>query len=130
MKYVMLFILFTQSTLSYSQFFVGESREFAKSVLQNKKIKFEESKLTDTTSRISWTIEGEYQEILVLDRNDIGTIQSIIPERDQVINELVKWLNKDFVIISDTEWRNYANGKIYKIQLSYLYENAIFTITE
>lgn len=129
MKDVLLFILLTQSVLCYSQFFVGDSREFAKSILEKNEIKFDENIVTDTTKRISWIVENEYQMILVLNTDDIVTRQTLIPEKENGVNEFVKWFNEDFVIISDTEWKNYTNGRIYKINLEYILREPFFSIT-
>jgi hypothetical protein len=125
---IVLFILF-QSVFVYSQFYVGDSREDVKSVLQKNNVKFTESELTDSTSRISVLYEYDYQMIWVLNSNDIVTRQTLIPEKKNGVNEFVKWFNKDFVIISDTEWRNYSNGRIYKIQLKYILREPFFSIT-
>ena len=129
MKYIILLLLITKSTFSYSQFFVGDTREKVKSALIKGKINFTENKLTDTTSRISWLSENEFQMIWVLDNKGLVTRQTLISEKENGINEFVKWFNKDFVIISPTEWRNYANGKIYQIKLEYLYNEPFFSIT-
>lgn len=125
---IVLFILF-QSFLVYSQFYVGDSREDVKSVLQKNNVKFTESELTDSTSRISVLYKYDYQMIWVLNSNDIVTRQTLIPEKENGLNEFVKWFNKKFVIISDTEWRNYSNGRIYKIQLEYILREPFFSIT-
>ncbi len=129
MRYVVLLLLLIQSNFGYSQFFVGDSKATVKSALKRNKLIFTESELTDTTSRISVLYENEYQMIWVLDANDIVTRQTLIPEMENGVNEFVKWFNVDFVIISDTEWRNYANGKIYKIQLEYIFREPFFSIT-
>ena len=115
--------------MGYSQFFVGDSKETVKSALISNNLRFTESKLTDITSRISVLYENEYQMIWVLDSNDIVIRQTLIPEMENGVNEFVKWFNKDFVIISNTEWRNYANGRIYKIQLVYILQEPFFSIT-
>ena len=129
MRYLVLFHLLIQSNLGYSQFFVGDSKETVKSALISNNLRFTESKLTDITSRISVLYENEYQMIWVLDSNDIVIRQTLIPEMENGVNQFVKWFNEDFVIISDTEWRNYANGRIYKIQLEYLLQEPFFSIT-
>ncbi|MES2726205.1 MAG: hypothetical protein V4643_03825 [Bacteroidota bacterium] len=129
MRYLFLFFLLTQSVLSYSQFLVGDSKVLAKSVLEKEKIKFTENKLTDSTHRISWIVENEYQMILIFNTDNIITKQTIIPEKENGVNEFVKWFNKDFVIISNTEWRNYANGRIYNIKLKYILREPFFSIT-
>lgn len=129
MRYLVLFHLLIQSNLGYSQFFVGDSKETVKSALISNNLRFTESKLTDITSRISVLYENEYQMIWVLDSNDIVIRQTLIPEMENGVNEFVKWFNKDFVIISNTEWRNYANGRIYKIQLVYILQEPFFSIT-
>lgn len=129
MRNVVLFFLLFESSLGYSQFFVGDSKETVISALKRNKVKFTESELTDTTSRISVLYENEYQMIWGLDSNDIVIRQTLIPEMENGVNEFVKWFNKDFVIISDTEWRNYANGRIYKIQLEYILQEPFFSIT-
>ena len=129
MRYIVLFFLLIQSNLGYSQFFVGDSKETVISALKRNNIKFTESELTDTTSRISVLYDNEYQMIWGLDSNDIVFRQTLIPEMENGVNEFVKWFNEDFVIISDTEWRNYANGRIYKIQLKYILQEPFFSIT-
>lgn len=129
MRYVILLFLLVQSLLGYSQlFFIGESRADIKSLLKKNKLEFEEYSRTDSTSGIAFYYEGGTQMTCVLDSNDIVIWQRLYPEGEPV-NYFVKWFNKDFVIISDTEWRNYENGKIYKIELTYLpFEIAFFTI--
>lgn len=115
--------------MGYSQFFVGDSKETVKSALKRNNLKFTESELTDMTIRISVLYENEYQMIWVLDSDDIVTRQTLIPEKENGVNEFVKWFNEDFVIISDTEWRNYENGRIYRIQLEYILQEPFFSIT-
>lgn len=129
MRYAFVFLLFIQSIAAYSQFFVGDSKESVISALQKNKTKFTESKLTDTTSRISVLIENEFQMIWVLDTNGRVTKQTLIPEKQNGVNEFVKWFNRDFVIVSDTEWKNYANDRIYKIKLEYILNEPFFSIT-
>jgi hypothetical protein len=46
-----------------------------------------------------------------------------------IYHDFRKRSNEDFVKISDTEWRNYANGKIYKIQLEHILREPFFSIT-
>jgi hypothetical protein len=129
MRYsILLFTLF-QSFFAHAQFYVGESREYVKSALRKNNVKFTESEVTDSTSRISVLYEYDYQMIWVLNSNDIVTNQTLIPEKENGVNEFVKWFNKDFVILSDTEWLNYANGRIYKIQLEYILQEPFFSIT-
>ncbi|MEZ4986081.1 MAG: hypothetical protein R2795_13765 [Saprospiraceae bacterium] len=129
MRYLVLFFLLIQSISGYSQFYVGDSNETVISTLKRNNVEFTESELTDSTSRISVLYENEYQMIWGLDSNDMVIRQTLIPEGENGVNEFVKWFNKDFVIISDTEWRNYANGKIYKIQLEYILLEPLFSIT-
>ena len=129
MRYILLLFFLTQSVVGYSQFFVGDSREAAKSTLERSKIKFTEDIVTDTTSRVSWIVENEYQLILVLNNKDTVIRQTLIPEKENGVNEFVRWFNKDFVVVSNTEWRNYANGKIYKIQLKHIMREPMFSIT-
>ena len=114
---------------NYSPFFVDESRGYTKSVLEKNKIKYSEDNVTDTTNRISWIVENEFQMILVLNTDHIVTRQTLIPEKVNGVNEFVKWFNRDFVVISETEWRNYTNGRIYKIQLEYILSEPFFSIT-
>ncbi len=129
MKNIFLFLFLIHSTVGYSQFFVGESREFAKSILEKSNVVYTEDEVTDTINRISWIVENEYQMILVLNTDDIIIRQTLIPEKENGVNEFVKWFNKDFVIISDTEWKNYSNGRIYKIKLEYILTEPLFSIT-
>jgi hypothetical protein len=129
MRYSILFFILIQSFFAYSQFYVGDSRKYVKSVLQKNNVKFTESELTDSTSRISVLYKYDYQMIWGINSNDIVTRQTLIPEKENGVNEFIKWFNKDFVIISETEWRNYANGRIYKIQLEYILREPFFSIT-
>lgn len=129
MRYILVFFLLLQPFVSYSQFFVGDSRTFAKSVLKKNDIKFTEDIVTDSTDRIAWIVKNEYEMILVLNTHDIVIRQTLIPEKENGVNEFVKWFNKDFVRISATEWRNYADGRIYKIELKYLLREPVFSIT-
>ena len=129
MRYLLIFFLLILIEPCYSQFFVGDTKETVKSALQKKNIKFTESKVTDTTNRISWLVENEYQVIWVLDLHDSVIRQTIIPEKENGANELVKWFNRDFVVISPAEWRNYADGRIYKIQLEYILRESLFSVT-
>ncbi len=129
MRYLIILFILVQPFFAYSQFYVGDSREAVKSVLQKNNVKFTESELTDSTSRISVLYKYDYQMIWVLNSNDIVTRQTLIPEKENGVNEFVKWFNKDFVIISDTEWRNYTKGRIYKIQLKYILREPFFSIT-
>lgn len=129
MRCIVLFFLLIKFNLGYSQFFVGDSKNIVISALKSNNVKFTENELSDTTSRISVLYESKYQMIWVLDSNDIVIRQTLIPEMENGVNQFVKWFNEDFVIISDTEWRNYANGRIYKIQLEYLLQEPFFSIT-
>ena len=129
MRHVLLIFLLAQSISSYSQFFVGDSKEYTKAILEKNEIVFSEAVLTDTTSRISWIVENAFQMILVLNNEDIVIRQTLLPDGENGVNEFVKWFNKDFVIISDAEWRTYENGRIYKIKLEHLYGEPYFSIT-
>ena len=129
MRYIFIFFILFQSLLGHSQFFVGDSKENVKSALKSTNIEFTESNLNDTISRISVLYENEYQMIWVFDINDKVINQTLIPEMENGVNEFVKWFNKDFVVISDIEWRNYTNGRIYKIQLKYILQEPFFSIT-
>jgi hypothetical protein len=71
----------------------------------------------------------KYQMILVFDTKEMVTQQTIIPENEEAGNFFIKWFNKDYVIVSDTEWKAYTMGKILKIQLSFILDNALFSIT-
>ena len=128
MKPIFLLFFFAHSAFAYSQFFIGVSKRDVKSSLLNNNIEFTEEKLTDTTSRISWLSENEFQMIWVLNSKDTVIRQTLISEKENGINEFVKWFNKDFVIISATEWRNYSNGIIYEIKLENLFGELIFSI--
>jgi len=88
MRYFILFFLLTHSALVYSQFFVGDSKEDVKSALLKNNIKFTEGRLTDTTSRISWLNENEFQMIWVLNSKDIVVRQTLIPEKENGVNDL------------------------------------------
>lgn len=132
MKYLILFLFIIQSTFCHSQwFFVGDTREDVKSVLDDYKIDYSEEVFNETIriDRISWLIENEFQMILLFNKNDIVYRQTLIPEKKNGVNEFVKWFNKDFVIISDTEWKNYSNGRIYNIKLEYIGREPLFSIT-
>lgn len=129
MRYLFLCCFLIQSTLGYSQFFVGESRETVKSALESNQFEFTEYSLTDSTSGISVFKEDNYQMIWVLDANDIVIRQTLIPEGEKGVNEFVKWFNEDFVIISDVEWKNYENGRIYILKLEYLLGEPFFSIS-
>jgi hypothetical protein len=130
MRYVVLFFLLIRSITSYSQLFhVGEPKETVVSVLNSNEVKFTESEPTDSTSRISVLYENEYQMIWVLDAYDVVIKQTLIPEMENGVNKFVKWFNQDFVVISDTEWRDYSKGRIYVIRLEYIYQEPIFLIT-
>ncbi|MDO6392255.1 hypothetical protein Q4E40_19125 [Pontibacter sp. BT731] len=97
--------------------------------MEKKEIKFTEDIVTDTTSRISWIIENGYQMILVLNTNGVVIRQTLIPEIENGVNEFIRWFNEDFVRISDTEWRNYTDGRIYKIELKHILREPFFSIT-
>lgn len=129
MRYLILVFLIMQSVSGYSQFFVGDSTEFAESILEKNKIKFTKSKLTATTSRISWIVDNEYQMILVYNTKNTITRQTLIPEGENGVNEFVRWFNEDFVVISDSEWKNYENGRIYIIKLEHILGEPFFSIT-
>ena len=131
-KYLRFFIpvaLVMNSVSAYSQFFVGNSKQEVKSALMKNNVKFTEQKITDTTNRISWLNEKEFQMIWVFNNKDSLKGQTLISEKHNGINEFVKWFNEDFVIISPTEWRNYSNGVIYNIKLEKLLNEHLFSIT-
>jgi hypothetical protein len=129
MRYTILICLLIQSSLGFSQFFVGDSKEIVKSALKSNNVEFTEYVLTDSTSGISVLYENEFQMIWVLNSNNLVVRQTLIPEMENGVNEFVKWFNKDFVVISDSEWRSYENGRIYKIQLEYILQEPFFSIT-
>ncbi|MBN8681715.1 MAG: hypothetical protein J0L99_03660 [Chitinophagales bacterium] len=129
MRYLILFSLMIFCNLGYAQFFVGDSKEAVLGFLIENNVKFTEAKLSDTTSRISVLYEKEYQMIWVLNSDNVVIKQTLIPESKNGVNEFVRWFNEDFVRISDTEWRNYANGRIYRIQLIYFLKEPLFSIT-
>ena len=129
MRHVIISFLLFFSFTAYSQFNVGDSKELVISALERNNIEFTQSMLTDSTSRISVLQENEYQMIWILDATGKVTKQTLIPEMENGVNEYVKWFNKDFVIISDTEWKNYDNGRIYKIQLESILQEYFFSIT-
>ncbi|WP_341227011.1 hypothetical protein [uncultured Arcticibacterium sp.] len=129
MRLTILFFFLIKFTFGYSQFSVGDTKENVISGLKSTNTEFTESQLTDSTSRISVLYENQYQMIWMLDVNDKVFRQTLIPEMENGANEFVKLFNKDFVIISDVEWRNYENGRIYKIQLEFILDEPIFSIT-
>lgn len=128
-RYILIFFLLIQPFVGYSQFFVGDSKEFVTTMLKKGKIEFTEDRVTDATNRISWIFEKEYQMILVLDINDIVIRQTLIPERKSGVNDFVKLFNLNYVTVSETEWINYDNGRIYTIQLRHLLREPFFSIT-
>ena len=131
MKYALLLFLLTKTVFSYSQFFVGDSRVLAKSILDTKKIDYSEDLIEEPykIDRISWIIENEYQMILIFNTDDVVIKQTLIPEKKNGVNEFVKWFNEEFVVVSNTEWKNYANGRIYNIKLEYILREPLFSIT-
>ncbi|MDB5202898.1 MAG: hypothetical protein JWQ27_2307 [Ferruginibacter sp.] len=129
MRLIILLFLMANAFCAYSQLFIGDSKRDVKAALVSSNAKFSEAKLTDSTSRISWLKENEFQMIWVLNQKDTVIRQTLIPEKENGINEFVKWFNKDFVIISPTEWRNYRNGIIYEIKMENLLNEHIFAIT-
>lgn len=66
---------------------------------------------------------------VLFNNKNVATEQSITPEEDKDVNTIVRLYNKDFVVVSDVEWRSYEKGRIYKIKLSYMFKTACFTIT-
>lgn len=127
-KLIFVFLLVSISFCSYSQIFIGDSREVVKAVLEKKKVKFTEDSLTETTSRISWLAKNEFQAIWVFDNSDKVIRQTIIPKKPNAVNEFVSWFNKAFVVISDTEWKNYSNGIIYHIKLEHIGMEPLFSV--
>jgi hypothetical protein len=67
--------------------------------------------------------------IYILDREGFVCRQTLIPYKENGVNEFVKLFNKDFVIVSRTEWLNYVDDKIIKIKLQYLSGFPLFAIT-
>lgn len=128
MRYLITFLLITISLSGYSQFFIGDSKQAVKSVLHGNNVKITEDKLTDSTSRISWLVENEFQAIWVLDIYGKVIRQTIIPEKKNGVNDFVKRFNRDFVVISDTEWKNYSQGILYHIKLEYIVNEPIFSV--
>jgi hypothetical protein len=55
--------------------------------------------------------------------------QTLIPEGPNGVNGFIKWFDEDFVIVSDTEWKNYENGRVYKIKLKHILGEPFFTIS-
>ena len=129
MKNFVALILLIYPIIGHSQFFVGDSKEYVKSVFEKNDILFTEDILTDTTHRFSWLVENQFQMILVFNTKDVVIRQTLIPEKVNGVNEFVKWFNEDFVVVSDTEWKNYENGRIYKIKLKYILRKPYFSIT-
>jgi len=129
MKYAFAFCALFLSYSGYTQFYVGDTKDAAKAALIKAKIKFKEARLTDTTYRFSWMDQDKYEIILVFNANNTVIQETIIPEKDEFVNGVVKWFNRDLVVVSDTEWKHYANGTIYKVQLSYILNEPLFTIS-
>lgn len=129
MKTLLFLAFFIFSNDCFSQFFVGDRKQDVKSALIEKNIDFTEERLTDTTSRISWLKQKEFQMIWVFNDNDIVTRQTLIPESKNGLNEFVKWFNEDYVALSPTEWRNYQKDRIFQIKLEYILKEPFFSIT-
>jgi hypothetical protein len=108
---------------------VGDTKDEAAKTLHELRIPYEQNRINDTTSRFSWIIPNEYQMIIVFNNSGIATRQTLIPEKENGVNEFVSNFNKDYVKISDIEWRNYENGRIYKITLEYILTEPFFSIT-
>jgi len=129
MKSFVSLILIVFPLSAFAQYFVGDSKEDVLKVLRKKNVKFEESQVTDSTSRISVLEENNYQMIWVLDSNDKVLRQTLIPYRENGVNEFVKIFNRDYVVVSDTEWKSYSSGKIFLIKLEFIYREPLFSIT-
>ena len=129
MRHILLIGLFLKTSICCSQFFVGFTKEETAKSLYNLRIPYEENKINDTTSRFSWILPNEYQMIVVFNESGVSTRQTLIPEKENSVNEFVSNFNKDYVRISDIEWRNYTNGRIYKITLEYILNEPLFSIT-
>lgn len=129
MKYILIVFLMATPCWGHCQFFVGDSKISVQAILDNSKIRYSEEIITDSTYRISWMADNLYQMIILFNRHDTVIRQTLIPEAENGVNNLVKWFNKEFVVVSDTEWKNYANGRIYRIQLEYILREPFFSIT-
>jgi hypothetical protein len=129
MKKLLLLLCFLQPMVCHSQFFVGDSKELVVLALKKSKAKYTENSLSDTTYTISWLKENQFQMIFILNIKDTVIRQTLIPESKNGLNEFIRWFNKDFVVISNSEWKNYENGRIYKIKLDYILREPLFSIT-
>lgn len=129
MRLLILFVLLICPLLTFAQFFVGGTKEEVLAVLKKNNVKFEESAVTDSTSRISVHEENDFQMIWALNNKGVVQRQTLIPYKENGVNEYVKLFNRDYVVVSDTEWKTYSAGKIFLIKLEYLLKEPFFSIT-
>lgn len=128
MKYIIILFISINSLHAQDLWFCGTTKNEVKKALSENKKDFTEDKLTDSTKRISWEIIGDFQMIWVFDLKDSLKFQSLFSLKDNGINEIVSFFNREFVVVSTTKWRHYKDGIIYEIELKDLIGIFYFSI--
>jgi len=128
MKYLIILFFSINSMYAQDLWFCGNTKLEVKKALTENKKEITEGSVTDSTTRISWEIMGDFQMIWVFDSKNSLIFQTLYTLKENGNNEIVKFFNQKFVIISATKWRNYNSGIIYEIELQELVGNFIFSI--
>ncbi len=63
--------------------------------------------------------EGFGRVVYLLNQYDRCLFTYILPLDNKFLNIMIKGMNKDFVKISDTQWKSYEEGGIVTIRLQY-----------
>ncbi|NLR58158.1 hypothetical protein HGH93_08620 [Chitinophaga polysaccharea] len=118
---ILLIILFCLSTHScFSQFYLGytenEVRDQIEASSPHKQIK--KNFILQGGFSLIWE-ESNWTSVVYFNNKNISDLYVLIPNDANVLNYLIERFNKDFYIVSDTYWRRYSNGKVYKIELVY-----------
>ncbi len=87
-------------------------------------IKYEFSKYTfendvadDGTTMLLMKTNYAYIYYYFVDNVCVQTV--IFPKNDYVVQNFVQIFNESYVIVDDTEWKYYSNGKIMNVTLKY-----------
>lgn len=115
-------ILFTLALLfifqySFSQARIGYTKQQIKNEFLYKK-KVEEKVANDGTPYLS--IEDKFgSDFYYLDDYNICVKYVFVAKNNDIVNQMIKALNEDYIKISDYEWRRYSNGVYIIAKLKY-----------
>ena len=133
MKQLVIVLVLLFSVLSVkSQLFLGEDEKTVREKIESLSpgTIITKSPVKDVSGYfiLDWkSILGE--SFVSFSSEGISFLYMIMPKTTSDLNYLIKYNNDNFLIVSDTEWKLYKSGKIFKIVLSYsnLYSSYVFS---